>query len=238
MREQLIQAFRPKQIEVVRSGVDHDTRMPVSSRAAVREKYGITQNALVILCLSILMRHRRLEDAIEAVALIQGMRRDVRLLLVGASDADPDYAAILKDLINERRVNGIATLVGGVSEEEVASLFGACDIFLFPNEDQTWGLAVIEAMSCGMPAIVSTGAGVHEVLEDGSTAFLVPPRSPAVIADAILRISQNPDEARRVAAAGQAFVRRNFSWARYATDMAKVFERARLTSAAPGASRR
>src|SRR5205085_8177608 len=116
--------------------------------------------------------------------------------------------------------------LGPFHEYEIPDAFAACDVFLFPNEEQTWGLTPMEAMAAGRAVIVSRGSGVHEVLQDGVTALLVPPREPSIIASKLELLLRNPKLREDLAQRGQQYVLGRFSWDNYARDMHSIFEQA------------
>ena len=97
------------------------------------------------------------------------------------------------------------------------------DIFLFPNHLQSWGLAVFEAMSSGVPVVVSQTAGAAEVLADRDTALIVPPKSPSAIAAAVAVLVQDPALFAHMSEGGRAFVESRMSWSRFTDDMEKFF---------------
>jgi glycosyltransferase involved in cell wall biosynthesis len=211
---------------VVRSGVDIDAlRLDTPDKAAaVRQRHRIAPDDFLVLALGILMPHRRLEDALNAVASLLNEGRRVHLLIAGSAEQYPEYARVLRDLARRLRITKNVTFAGAVAESDLRLYHHACDAFVFPNENQTWALAVIEAMACGKPVVVSRGAAVQEVLEDGKTAFLVPPRDPAAIAAALRRMMDCPELRAEVAENGRRYVADSFSWRRYAESMLALFE--------------
>jgi glycosyltransferase involved in cell wall biosynthesis len=213
-------------IDVIRTGVDLEKFAGDAGGLNVRSRHGIRNNSFLLLCLSILMPHRRLEDAIEAVQILRSRNLDVQLVIVGSFRADPSYVKALQNQIRESSLDRDVLLVGAIPDDEISTYYHACDAFIFPNEDQTWGLAVIEAMICGKPVIVSTGAGVHEVLIDGVTGLLVPPRSPRLLAHKVEGLIADPAVGAMIAASGRSYVRANFSWVRYAAEMGRLFKEA------------
>jgi glycosyltransferase involved in cell wall biosynthesis len=79
-------------------------------------------------------------------------------------------------------------------------------------------------MACGKPVIVSTGAAVQEILEDGKTAFLVPPRRPDAIAAELGKLIDGPALRKEIAARGRQHVLDTLSWPGYARTMLGIFE--------------
>jgi glycosyltransferase involved in cell wall biosynthesis len=162
------------------------------------------------------MPHRRLEDAIQAVAQLARGGIKVRLLLAGSERSYPQYVKSLKALANRLGVDHEVTFTGKIPDDEIRDLYAACDAFLFPNHQQTWGLAVFEAMACGCPVLVSRGAGAHEVLTDGRNALLFSPRNPDELAAKIECLVTNPQLKYEIARNGTRIVCETYNWAQFA----------------------
>jgi len=110
-----------------------------------------------------------------------------------------------------------------VPDEEIRDFYSACDAFLFPNDQQTWGLAVLEAMACGCPVLVSRGAGVHEILTDQVNAVLFPPRDPVELANKIEALVKNPGQRYEMAQNGMRLARETYNWSHFAEQIESVF---------------
>jgi glycosyltransferase involved in cell wall biosynthesis len=214
---------------VVRSGVDLPSLRGERSHEvalSIRTKHGLRPETFLLLTVNILMPQRRIDDVVEAMARLLAHGHDAHLLAVGSTTYDPACAERLRMLVRQRGLEGHVTLTGSVPESELGAYYDACDAYVHPNEEQTWGLAVIEAMAHGKPVVVSTGAGVHEVLSHGANALLVPPRRADVIAGAVQRLLSDEALRRRLGFQAREFVERTLSWRRYAESMARVFEEA------------
>jgi glycosyltransferase involved in cell wall biosynthesis len=207
---------------VVRSGADPSRFARGGDRKEIRDRYGFKDSDFVLLWLGIFMPHRRLQDAIEAVSRLKSQGSQVKLLLAGSERSFPEYFNSLKALTAELGVTDEVIFAGKVADEEIQDFYCACDAFLFPNENQTWGLAVIEAMACGAPVLVSRGAAVHEVLTDGEDAFLFPPRDPEALAARIHYVATQPALRAQVAQRGMELVRTKYNWERFAEQVSKV----------------
>jgi glycosyltransferase involved in cell wall biosynthesis len=207
---------------VVRSGADPVRFSPGGDRQKVRNRFGCKPEEFVLLWLGIFMPHRRLQDAIEAVSLLAARGTKVRLLLAGSERSFPEYFRSLQELAAKLHVQDQVTFAGKVEDDEVRDFYCACDAFLFPNENQTWGLAVLEAMACGTPVLVSQGAAVHEVLTDNVDAVLFPARSPEALAEKIELLMSQPRLRSEIASRGMHLVRTKYNWEQFAHQVAEA----------------
>lgn len=209
---------------VVRSGADPDRFQPAGNRAGVRRRFSYSETDFVLLWLGIFMPHRRLEDLIHAAGRVLKQGAKVKLLLAGSASGHPEYFNSLRDLVKSLGLQNTVTFAGKVADEEIRDFYCACDAFVFPNDQQTWGLAVLEAMSCGCLAMVSTGAGVHEVLTDGVDALLFEARNPAMLADKIAQLVSRPEWSAEVAHRGMQLARNTYNWERFAAQIETICE--------------
>jgi glycosyltransferase involved in cell wall biosynthesis len=220
--EKEFKAIYPGRTRVVRSGADPDRFARGGDRQKIRDRFGYTANEFVLFWLGIFMPHRRLQDAIQAVSHLKSQGFQVRLLLAGSDRSFPEYFSSLKALADQLGVTHEVTFTGKVADEEIRDFYCACDAFLFPNEQQTWGLAVLEAMACGCPVLVSQGAAVHEVLTDGENAFLFPARNPEALAARIQSVAAQPTLRAEVAQQGMDLVRAKYNWEQFARQISQV----------------
>ena len=213
---------------VVRSGAAPHEMPDVSPEDTerLRRELGLHGDAFLLLFLGILLPHRRLEDVLEALCPLIEQGRRIHFLVVGSRQRDRRYSRFLEERAEALGVRQHVTFTDAVPEASLSLYYNACDAFIFPNESQTWGLAVVEALACGRPVIVSTGCGVSEVLGDGVDALLVPPRRPDLIALCLRRLMDDADLRRRLGEAGRRLVEGELSWRRYAERMLTVFEEA------------
>src|SRR6185369_8291313 len=87
---------------------------------------------------------------------------------------------------------------------DVARLLGAMDVFVLPSLKEALPIAVLEAMAMGLPAVATRVGGVPEVVEDGTTGFVVPPGDEAALRGALAGLVTEPALRARLGAAGQA----------------------------------
>ncbi len=117
--------------------------------------------------------------------LIEAMK-EIRatLLLAGSGPLEKE----LRQQVRTNRLEERVLFLGAVSDENLATLYQACDLFVLPSCEraEAFGITQLEAMACGVP-VVSTelGTGTSFVNVDGETGLVVPPASPAALAQAI-----------------------------------------------------
>jgi glycosyltransferase involved in cell wall biosynthesis len=177
-------AYR-REATIVRSGPRADFFDP-PDRAESRRRLGIPDGVFLVLGMGVLYPHRRFEDLIDAVPLLGAEGSDLRVLILGSDHRAPGYASALAERV-ERLGVGDRVELGrrSISDEELRAAYAAADVFVFPNVRQTWGLAPLEALASGTPAIVSRGAGVHEVLEGRPGVSVVAAEDPDALAGAL-----------------------------------------------------
>lgn len=128
-----------------------------------------------------------LAEVIRAAALVHERRPDVRFVIAGAKGNWADGAA---RLVRDVGAEGYVELAGAISKEQKIHLMRHCAIYLQPTRYEGFGLAILEAMSCGAPVVTSPCGAVPEVV--GDAALLVDGTSPASIADGVLRYLDDP----------------------------------------------
>lgn len=86
---------------------------------------------------------------------------------------ETDFAVRIVGDINNNDVPENVTLLPYLSEEEIIQLYSAADVFLFPSEDEPFGLVTAEAMACETPVVGHTSGATSEIVEDGVSGFIV-----------------------------------------------------------------
>jgi glycosyltransferase involved in cell wall biosynthesis len=96
--------------------------------------------------------------------------------------------------------------------DDVIELYSHASVFCCPSVYEPFGLINLEAMACEAPVVASAVGGILEVVEDGVTGLLVPPRHPDRLADALTALLTDRGRALAMGKAGRVRVEERFSW--------------------------
>ena len=137
---------------------------------------------------------KRITDVVEIFDRVQA-KLPSTLVFVGDG---PDRSAA-EWLVRQKGLTSKVRFLG--KQDQVHRLLPCADLLLLPSDLESFGLAALEAMACGVPAVCSRVGGLPEVIRDGVEGFLVPPRDVETMGKRALEILADPD---RQAAMGEA----------------------------------
>lgn len=126
--------------------------------------------------------------------------RRVHLLVVGSHAPDEQIGPH----ITVRHAGRVA------AASELARYYRAADLLIHSAVEETFGNVVAESLACGTPVVAASGGGVVELIEDGVTGLVLPPRAPAELATAISTLLKDTERCTRMGAAAAAAARQQF----------------------------
>ena len=141
-----------------------------------------------------LIGHKGIAILLEALTF---MSEDTRLTIVG----DGEQAGYLKDLSRRLDVEGRVEFTGKIDNRHIATVHERIDVVVVPSIwPENSPVVITEAMASGIPVVASDIGGIPELVEDGVTGFLVPPRDARALAERVEYLRRHPDERRRMGA--------------------------------------
>lgn len=174
-------------VDILYCGID-----PIHIQKNVQESIARFQiKRINLLSSGVFFPYRNYETQVKVVELLRQNGIDARLKIFGSTDFDIQYTDKIKKLIATSQLSSQITICGSVDEEVFNQLHSQADIFIFINIDQSWGLSIFEAMSCGIPVIVSESVGATEILLNQQNALFVNPLNAVNIANTIINLMAN-----------------------------------------------
>lgn len=194
-------------LTVIKNGVLHTAQIPrADARAALLPGHERDQWLGMV---SELHPTKRIEDAIEAFALLNGGLRNPRFETILVIIGEGGERAKLEHLIHERGLTGRVFLLGFVANAE--QYLSALDLFLHTSQSEALGYAILEAGNARLPVVATRVGGIPEIIEDGVSGLLVPPHAPRAIAAALEELLANPARTEQLGEHLYARVVRDFS---------------------------
>lgn len=184
-------------------------------------------NQKQILFVARLIERKGAKYLIEALPLVRSQGIDAKLTLVYSSG---DQEAQVKEAIQQAGVQCFVTLAGKVPADELVKLYKNCDLFVLPaivdsqGDTEMLGVVFLEAMTYKKPIIGSNVGGIPDVIKDGKSGLLVPPNSPNLLANAIVRVLSDTGLADQLGEGGYRFSQDYFNWDRITDSLIEEYK--------------
>jgi glycosyltransferase involved in cell wall biosynthesis len=189
-----------ERLTVVPVGVDHTVFKPYDDVVKKKGRLIVTSSSDVPM--------KGLVPLLEAIAKLRA-EREIDLVVIGNPRAKGRVATTMERL----GLTDIVSTISGVSDEELARLYGEAEVAIVPSLYEGFSLPAIEAMSCGVPVVATTGGALPEVVGvSGETGLLVEPNNPDALVDAIRQLLDDATMRERLGAAGRQRVIERFTW--------------------------
>jgi glycosyltransferase involved in cell wall biosynthesis len=187
-------------LTVVPVGVDQDVFRPYDDVVKKKGRLMVTSSSDVPM--------KGLVPLLEAIAKLR-VERDIDLIVIGQPQPKGRVAMALERL----GLTDIVTTISGVSDEALARLYGEAEAAIVPSLYEGFSLPAIEAMSCGVPVVATTGGALPEVVgTSGETGLLVEPNNPEALVAAIGQLLDDAELRERLGANGRRRVMERFTW--------------------------
>lgn len=187
-------------------GVDLQTFHPRRHSYLIRERWAAPAQMLLVHC-GRLSVEKRVDRSIDTLGVLCHAGVDARLVVVGEGP--------LRARLQRQAARLPVDFTGFISDRHtVAQLLASADVALAPGPHETFGLAALESLACGTPAVVSRTSALTEIITADSGACV--DNDPAAIAKAVSTIASRPEPERRNSARRRA---EDFTWHRAATGM-------------------
>jgi glycosyltransferase involved in cell wall biosynthesis len=215
-RRQVPDQFKRLCVPITWSGVEHQYFVPPDRRADSRP--------LKLLFVGRLVPYKGAELLLRAAHLAR-QRCPLELRIIG--DGDADYVEFLKKLTHDLGLAHSVRFEKPIARPELLRHYQSADAFCFPTLADTYGVSLLEAMSCGCAAIASDTGGPTEILNDDCGIRIPltnPERYVQEYADAIVTIATNPELRLKLASNARRHVLREHDWDRIGERLLQIYD--------------
>lgn len=196
-----------KKIELIHNGIDAERLVPQRTKAEVRAEIGISEIDLVIGNVGNLRFIKGQDLLVEAVNSLLPEFPNLKLVLVG-NLSEKDFVTKIQSLIQKSSKPDNFILTG--VRKDVADLLNIFDIYVQPSRREAFGIALVEAMFLGKPAIAFAVGGIPEILFSEEVGFLAEPENTKDLAEKIREMISSPKR-HKIRTKGKTFVEENFT---------------------------
>ncbi len=182
------------------NGIDLKLEKGTEDGQRRRREFGAEPDQPVIGTVARLHRQKGIVYLVKAAGRVLSAFPGVKIVVVG----DGPLGRTLRKTAVKMGLEGKFLFLG--ARKDAASLMGLSDIFVLPSLWEGLPFVLVEAAALGKPIIATAVDGIMEVIEDGKTGLLVPPRDPRALADAIISLLRDQDRAKRLAERARAII--------------------------------
>ncbi|QFF98167.1 glycosyltransferase family 4 protein [Psychrobacillus glaciei] len=208
--------YTKRPVEVTPFGVDIEQFYPSSTIAEADEK-------IIVGTVKALEDKYGIADLVKGFALFHKEFPNSELLITGDGPQRAEYEELAKNMGIEK----VTTFTGKVPNTEVPNVIRKMSIFAVPSteDSESFGVAAVEAMACGVPVVVSNVGGLPEVVVQDVTGIVTDKNSPEQLATAFKKLARNSELRATMGKAGVAHVKVHYSWIDNAHYMLSLYEK-------------
>lgn len=209
----------PQRVASFPIGIDVEYFRPAAPDRDLRVELGLPSGHLLVGLISYLRSYKGHEYYVEAAKLLARERQDVTFLIVGEG---PEESRILAS-IERAGLTGRVRMLG--FRDDLLNVFRSLDVFVIPSvEGDTIPQVLMQALAMGLPVVSTTVGSIPDVVIDGETGFVVPPRDARSLADRIVVLLNDQALRSRMGKQGRALVERSYSLDRMLDELERVYK--------------
>jgi len=209
----------PSRVISIPTGVDLERFQPQPPDAALRKSLGLGSQGPLVGAVTFLRPEKGMGVLIEAIRWLKKRFSTVECVIIGDGGEKP----ALLDHIRELGLEHCVHLVG--FRHDVPALLAILDVVVIPSFEEGIPQSLTQALAMERPVVASAVGGIPEVVQDGLSGLLVPPRDPAVLAEKIACLLHDPMAATRMGKVGRQVIQERYSMEHMLNQTERVYRR-------------
>jgi glycosyltransferase involved in cell wall biosynthesis len=205
---------------IVPSAVMHVLPNPVVVLPSFPDRHAVTGQDLLFL--GRLNEKKGVMDLLAAFPNVLDIFPFARLVIAGDGDLEQ-----MREAARRLGIESSVVFPGWIVGETKDRYLKGATVVVLPSHFEAFGVSVLEGMAYGKPVVATTVGGIPEIVSDGVHGYLVPPRAPSALADALIQLLSKPELASEMGASAYAHVKQNYSVPRVMGMLGDIYEKSR-----------
>ncbi len=206
---------------IIPNGIELSEFTNLPTRDNLWKRYPILKDKKIILFLGRINWIKGLDLFVKTYSRLARERNEVHLMIVGPDENN--YIEKVKKWLRNEGIFERVTFTGILSGKRKLEAFAGSDVFVLPSYSESFGMAVVEAMACNLPVIISDQVGIYKEVENAKAGIIIHTK-PNELYNALMKILDNKQESLEMARRGRKMVEEYFASEKVADKMIKVFE--------------
>ena len=219
-RTLVAEGYRPERITVIPNGIVCPPLRSDQDHLLHRE-FGLSTNDVLIGVVSRIARGKGLQYLLEAAPDVIARIPQAKFLIIGDNSFNPEYREELKRQTINLGLQDRVIFTG--FRLDVPNILSSLALSVLPSLNEGLSNSLLESMAAAVPVVATNVGGNPEVVVDGVTGLLVPPRNPAALAEAICRVLRTPGLRNKLGQAGRRRVLEHFSNERMIRNVERLY---------------
>lgn len=213
----------PENVEVISSGIDfssfEEDSSALTSKDYLHREFSFAVDDYLVGIVAHLADHKGHQYLIQATKILKQQAPKIKTIIVGEGPLSMELDRQAKEL----DVEDIIFFLG--FRKDIPKILSSLDLFVLSSHLEGMGSSILDAMASRLPVVATKVGGIPEVVINGETGLLVPPRNPSALARAILRLYSDKTLASRLGQKGYELVHRKFSAEAMADKVVRLYEK-------------
>lgn len=224
MRDEVNRQFNSPEdkIDVIYNGVDYkkfEFEWSEEERLAHRRKLAL-DNEKIVMYVGRFVREKGIQVLLDAASVILAQEPNTKFLIVGGGHREK-----FEKFVHWYGLSDKVLFTGFMANRSLHQLYRCADVAVFPSLYEPFGIVALEAMAAGAPVVTSDAGGLKEVVLHDKTGVTSYANNPESLAWAVLHALKNPALSKKLVSAAKERLRKDFDWARIATQTIAVYDR-------------
>lgn len=216
----------PRNCTMVPPGIDENRFFPVPSREVQKIRLTHDLEPMDILALGRMAHNKGYDLLLQALPTLFELVPEARLVAaIGGEDSDQDDKGVgkLRQLAKDLNIEDRILWKQYISDEDLANIYRAANVFAMPSRYEPFGMVAIEAMACGTPSVITVHGGLKDLIKFGDQALFADPHRPIEFGTMLSLPLLYQDLRNELSVEGAKFARRHFGWTGIAKKMVEIF---------------